>query len=649
MSPQTQQKLSGDGAKAGNEINHLIEALLKNKSLPLQVTDFDMRAKQVLHAIKHKGGQEQVGVALSMVGTFAEKKKTRQAVQNWSAYLGAILRRFLDDFQVQMKSSDVRDKDDDRVNSWEFKSPTSVAGLQTPTAALSETTEKAHPWNNGGSKESPHNPGHAWWKDLLSGPQLQSYQPRRTQRGWQPSLAAPTIPENKSERWSDAYDSPDAWYSDPWTSSEKWNQSGYQSEAASTQNDWGCNWAPDGTPRSRRKSVSNQSKSETMTSRRASFGGFPAASANPIGSPAWDAHDGARSRRKSISEKSTSGAMTSRRASFGGLPTTADTCGSPKRKPRQSLQSPRAQAESCESPNRKPRMSVAGAGTSNAKDEDTDRKPRKSLNGTKQQWVPKVPTLASMLQPKLTQKHLERQLASWVKLSGHSPSEAKVITLCDSEVSGRQLASIMLRGSECLIELEAPAGSAQHVVVGASTRSVWQELRNSITAAVQACAGQSFKEFLGALWLALPVPDKAVEGSLETSKVEQSFQTDCPASFAKDSCTPDAMQCTVEMDQSDDLPNQSGARQFALWLNDRQPLLRMSQGDSTIAWDFPLSRAEKKEYLLLTTSAECNELREENLELKASEAALLNEIEFCNLEKDMNHESIQSASLVAMD
>jgi len=658
MSLPTQQKPSGDKAKAGNEINRMIETLLKNKSLPLQVDDFDMRTKQVLHAISHKGGREQVGVALHMVGAFAEKKKTRQGVQNWSAYVGAILRRFLNDFDVQMKSGAARDKDDDRVNSWEFKSPTSKVGMQaaSPEAAeqkpWKDATSPAHSWRQDGqnTKEPPLQDQNAWWKDLMVA-QPQSHQPTppsRTQQGWQPSLAeaAHNMPKN-SPCWSDAYDSPDAWYSDPWSSNGKWSHSGYQSEGASMQNGWGSHWVAEGSPRSRRKSVSDQSKSETMTCRRASFGGSPAASA-PIGSSNWDTHDGARSRRKSVSEKSASEKTTSQRASFGGLPATqADAYGSPKRKPRMSLQSPNAWAETCESPKRKPRMSVAGASPSKAKNEDVERKPRKSLNGTKQ-WVPKaVPTLASMLQPKLTQKYLERQLASWVKQSGHSASDARIIALCDSEGSGRQLASVMLRGNECLVELDAAAGSTKHVVVGAWTRSAWPELKNSISSAVQACAGQSFNEFIGALWLALPVLEQAVEGSCEASEAVQSFQAECPASFSQDAFYQDAVQGAVAMDQSDDLPDPSCARQFALWLNDRQPLLRISPGDSTIAWDFPLSRAEKKEYLFLTTSAECNELREENSDLKASEAALLNEIEFCSLEKDMHHESIQSASSIA--
>eukprot|EP00930_Biecheleria_cincta_P066558 TRINITY_DN5271_c0_g1_i1.p1 TRINITY_DN5271_c0_g1~~TRINITY_DN5271_c0_g1_i1.p1 ORF type:complete len:657 (-),score=137.03 TRINITY_DN5271_c0_g1_i1:146-2116(-) len=647
MSHHAQSKQSGDEAKAGNEINRMIEALLKNKSLPLQVDDFDVRAKQVLHAISHKGGREQVSVALSMVGAFAEKK-TRQGVQNWSAYVGAILRRFLNDFEVQMKSGDARDKDDDRVNSWEFKSPTAAVALQPSSVAPSEATEKqswtdapspAHHWQKGRQSPKEQMPDHnAWWKELAAQPQPPP--PPRTQQGWQPSLAeaAHSMTPKKAEaaqRWSDAYDGPDAWYSDPWSSNGKWSDSGYQSEGVSAQNGWGSHLVAEGSPRSRRKSVCDQSSPATMTSRRASFGGFPAASANTYASSDWDTHDGARSGRKSISDKSASEKTTSRRASFGELPATqADACGSPKRKPRMSLQSPKAQGETCESPKRKPRMSVAGASPSKAKNEDAERKPRKSLNGSKQ-WVPKaVPTLASMLQPKLTQKSLDRQLTSWVKLRGLSPSDAKVIALCDGEVSGRQLASVMLRGNECLVELDAPAGSAKHVVIGAWTRSAWPELKNSISSAVQACAGQSFTEFIGALWLALPVPEVAVEGSRESCEAEQSFQTECPASSSKDSFIQDAVQCTAAaMDQSDDLPDQSCARQFALWLNDRQPLLRLSQGDSTIAWDFPLSKAEKKEYLFLTTAAECNELREENADLKASEAALLNEIEFCSLEK----------------
>lgn len=262
-----------------------------------------------------------------------------------------------------------------------------------------------------------------------------------------------------------------------------------------------------------------------------------------------------------------------------------------------------------------------------------ERKPRKSLTGTK--WVPKaVPTLASMLQPKLTQKHLERQLASWVKSSRLSASDARVVALCDGETSGRQVASVMLLGNEVLVEMDSPAGSAKHVVIGAWTRSAWPALQHSIASALQACSGNNFKEFIGALWAALPAVQ---QGSVNSNIVKEAEVAEAHVTLAEESPEQDAAPCAVGLEQAQELPHQSCARQFAHWLNDRQPLWRIgASGDQ--AWDFPLSKAEKREYLFLTTSAECTELREENSDLKASEAALLNEIEFCSLEKEIQED-----------
>lgn len=191
----------------------------------------------------------------------------------------------------------------------------------------------------------------------------------------------------------------------------------------------------------------------------------------------------------------------------------------------------------------------------------------------------------------------------------------------------------MLLGNEFLVEMDSPAGSAKHVVIGASTRSAWPALRQSIASALQAGSEKHFKEFVAALWAALPVQEQE---STDSKSITEAMKAEDSAPHVEDLPEQDAAHCTVGMDKAQELPDQSCARQFAHWLNDRQPLWRIGAGgDRAVAWDFPLSKSEKREYLLLTTSAECTELREENADLKASEAALLNEIEFCSLEKEI--------------
>eukprot|EP00931_Biecheleriopsis_adriatica_P074932 TRINITY_DN488_c0_g1_i2.p1 TRINITY_DN488_c0_g1~~TRINITY_DN488_c0_g1_i2.p1 ORF type:complete len:612 (+),score=132.76 TRINITY_DN488_c0_g1_i2:59-1894(+) len=604
---QAQQKQASDkqGPRAGTEIHALIQTLLREKGVPLTFEDFDTRAKQTLHAIQHKGGKEGVARALDTLGGLASKK-SRSSVQNWSAYVGAILRRFLNEFEVEMLSGPPSGQDD-RVNAWVFKAPAFAEGLEQQNDACDKKS-----WQNMQgprqtqpatflSTEAPmHSPAQRnrqsvggnskdqvpWWKNLNACPQPPPPPPSQS---WQ--NASPTTP-----RWCDTYDSQDDWYAGPWGQQDKWdnwNQDAAEYDGGASSTRWGA--------------------SQKTTSRRASVGGYSTTQAD-CGSPM---------KRKP-------------RMSLPPAAAQAD-CGSPtKRKARMSLPPAAAQADDCASPKRKPRMSVAGA-SPKVKD-DTEKKSRKSLTG-KKEWIPKevqkaVPTLASMLQPKLTQKHLEKQLAAWVKKGGHSPSDVKLVALRDGEESGRQVASVNARGNEFLVELDTPAGSTKQVVVGAWTRSAWPALKHSISSALQVSSQQNFTDFIGSLLLALPVLEEGCEDRSSPCKAPEPVTSDNAAPYLQDDDVEDDMPVLVGMDQAETLPDQSGARQFCHWLNDRQPLWRVTPGNRTVSWDFPLSRAEKKEYLWLTTEAECTELREENAELKASEAALLEEIEFCNLEKD---------------
>mmetsp|Transcript_7395 Transcript_7395/g.27060 ORF Transcript_7395/g.27060 Transcript_7395/m.27060 type:complete len:582 (-) Transcript_7395:91-1836(-) len=88
-------KGGGRGRKGATRdaVSSAVESLVAEVGAPLDAKDFDWRVRQYLGTFHATGGIERVQDALAMVRTYTEQK-SRDAVNNWPAYLLTLLKKF---------------------------------------------------------------------------------------------------------------------------------------------------------------------------------------------------------------------------------------------------------------------------------------------------------------------------------------------------------------------------------------------------------------------------------------------------------------------------------------------------------------------------------------------------------------------------
>jgi hypothetical protein len=281
---------------------------------------------------------------------------------------------------------------------------------------------------------------------------------------------------------------------------------------------------------------------------------------------------------------------------------------------------------------------------------------REAPRNQRKSWVPKVDgqqgsekqtggsvSLASMPQrgaSQLYQNSLEKQLSALVKRHDLSPTDARIVSLSPTALG--QTVSIALRGAEVLVELDPMAGSANSVVKGAHTHIAWPALKRCILTALDTALNLNFSDFLDAVLSAWPKEEQDEThqqrpGALDVSTSECNDQLFFEDSRENEDAMSDEEEETIPISpigkqQLRVLPKSSRARSFCFWLNTRQPLWRFDHKCDGLAWDFPQSKAEKREFLLLSVLNENKELKTDSADLKNEAAALLNEVEVCHME-----------------
>jgi hypothetical protein len=285
---------------------------------------------------------------------------------------------------------------------------------------------------------------------------------------------------------------------------------------------------------------------------------------------------------------------------------------------------------------------------------------REAPRNQRKSWVPKVDgqpgsekqpagsvSLASMPQrggSQLDQNELEKHLSAQVKRHDLLPTDARIVSLSPTALG--QTVSVALRGAEVLVELEPVAGSANSVVKGAHTHITWPALKRCIRAALDTALNLNFSEFLDAVLSAWPKEEQDEThqqrpGALDVSTSECNDQLFFEDSRENEDAMSDVCASADEEEipispigkqQIRVLPKSSTARSFCFWLNTRQPLWRFDHKCTGLGWDFPQSKAEKREFLLLSVLNESNELKAEKGDLKNEAAVLLNEVEACHME-----------------
>jgi len=191
-------------------------------------------------------------------------------------------------------------------------------------------------------------------------------------------------------------------------------------------------------------------------------------------------------------------------------------------------------------------------------------------------------------------------LASWAESRGIKPSEARVgasigvgSAAGPHEIDGAtQVASILLSGVEVLVDVMLVAKDSMdplqgqalacmsHVVVGAQTQCRWPAAREAVQKAVEVAVGRSFTDFMDTLCLFWPGVGEDNEGMLLAGQGHFTERRAAEKANVRDS--------------------------FVDWVRGRRLLGRFEPGGIGYAWDYPTSKAEKRELLLLHVIAEQN-------------------------------------------
>eukprot|EP00928_Gymnodinium_smaydae_P049452 TRINITY_DN33197_c0_g1_i1.p1 TRINITY_DN33197_c0_g1~~TRINITY_DN33197_c0_g1_i1.p1 ORF type:complete len:677 (-),score=102.23 TRINITY_DN33197_c0_g1_i1:325-2355(-) len=594
-------------SRVRDNINPEIQDILKMKKTPLMFKDFDLKAKQCLHAIHGKGGRASVREALHLVADWSAKKNGRDSVQNWSAYIGAILWRYLDKFEA-----DIRAGEDGGVYVVQWKKPPTAkaSGVDTSDDADRPSEDlKSKKWyrnlfgETGADDTYDKTNGKNWWK-----------QKAESHGAWN-SLDA------KDATWWTGYCSPTG----------KWNVR----DVKQSQKNWMSTWTE----------VESRASYKAKDGSRRSIAGTRASRKSIAQQTSREEHD-ALGKKKG-------------RESFAGPDTTSRSA---RRKARQSW-APVADVETATSDERRnPRRSWAPGVSQNPPAAASASPSPASPQEAKERRRGKGVGQKTSQSCELSTQTVEQEISSWAASRLSPAVDVRLLSLSPTETPALHTASILFCSMEVLVDVEAASESGL-VVLDARTHTPWPTFQHAIGMALETTKGLGFSEFLDAVSRAWPHTDeqkrKPLSHESPTSPNMPLSETinasGCDMGFADLSLPID--EEVLEIDDDDafeppitplgvgrvqDLPAESAARSFCGWLNRRRPLWRFDANGNGVAWDFPQSKTEKRELLLLNVLAEGEELKSENYDRKIEQEALLNEVEMCNMELDKYRQEVHT-------
>jgi len=227
-----------------------------------------------------------------------------------------------------------------------------------------------------------------------------------------------------------------------------------------------------------------------------------------------------------------------------------------------------------------------------------------------------------------TPEDLQQRLQRWAAASGvsHPPRVASSFHEVPQETPGcprRLEVALIWLGVEVRLQLTGfPSFSAGtelefNTVVAASTECCMGGINTLVERAARASLGGPVEAFLDSLaeaWgirtcstlqaLAPGTPPRSLQGEVDSEDEEEAADT-FDSYEDEDSCY-------------------DNMASFEAWLSDRPPLFRFEQAAKGLAWDFPLSRQEKKELLIQQLFAEEAERMEQISQMKAAQEEAIN-------------------------
>eukprot|EP00928_Gymnodinium_smaydae_P075416 TRINITY_DN5842_c0_g1_i1.p1 TRINITY_DN5842_c0_g1~~TRINITY_DN5842_c0_g1_i1.p1 ORF type:complete len:681 (-),score=99.65 TRINITY_DN5842_c0_g1_i1:246-2288(-) len=620
-------------SRVRDDVNPEIQDVLRTKKSNLVYSDFDIKAKQCLHAIHGKGGRESVREALQLVAEWSSKKAGRQSVQNWPAYIGAILWRYLDKFEADIRSADAtRDRNDQTARAYtvQWKKPPAaersgaIASSNTDDCSGDITSKK---WfhklfaQQSGSEPYVKPKEQQWWKNM--GGMTVHEKPHAPYGSWN------NLEANDSDWWT-GYCSP----------TRNWDIR----EVKQTQKTWMNAWSemdsvPSSKPSYKAKDGSRRSVAGQGTGRQDNGHSEVSKAAH---------HDSKKKPRQSYGGIDTDSSTSRRKARASWAPGAEWQTASPERtrNPRKSWSSGAKEqaAETSEGHGANKGVSDEHPWTSSGT--QGTRSPQRE-----QKWQAKS-TSALPCTADISMQTLKETVNAWAQSRRILADDVRIISLSAGTDGKNHAVSLLLRAVEIIVDLDA-ANSAECVAVGAHTRMPWPALKRCIRTALETTQGLSFTEFLDAVWLSWPASEEDEASLLDREswvpaptsppRPSQTFNSEnrlgdvsvaIDEDFFEGDDEFDLPLTPVGLNKVQDMPVDSTARSFCSWLNRRRPLWRFDGDGNGIAWDFPQSKTEKRELLLLNVLAEGEELKCENADRKAEQEALLNEVEVCNMELD---------------
>jgi len=200
---------------------------------------------------------------------------------------------------------------------------------------------------------------------------------------------------------------------------------------------------------------------------------------------------------------------------------------------------------------------------------------------------------------------LQKRLDDWAAEVGFArprvTCEPREVPRASEESPQLMEVKLLLHGVEVCVQMSASANRIA-IVDGATTVCRWAFIARGVSEAAMQAKGEALEVFL----------DHLLEAwELSTRKASPGAPQDLSESEEEDN------EDVEEEEYADEEEENTAVRSFEDWLFERPPLFRFDQAAKGLAWDFPPSRSEKKELLLLQLFAEEGERHEEIAALKA--------------------------------
>lgn len=216
---------------------------------------------------------------------------------------------------------------------------------------------------------------------------------------------------------------------------------------------------------------------------------------------------------------------------------------------------------------------------------------------------------------------IDEQLRQWAQQVHLSPGEVYLAAVRAALGPGESVeAAVIFQGVEVLVELALCSGAAagraatlRSTVLGARTRCTWEVPQRLAAAAARSAHGSSIEAFMGAYLVALrrgeagDITKSALEGASGASTTTRGGRPGSPRSLAENSSEDESPRSPRPAEPDPRTPQRGAPNRRSVvgqWILEREPLWRCEHASVGLGWDYPLSKAEKKELLLLTFAAE---------------------------------------------